>query len=185
MITNDAEFLESTKKVKKLLKVDDIEELESRQAEMIREELSDILRYVMERMQEEEQQQQEEQQPTESSPSAAGIPEQPAPPAPAPAPAPATAPGTPMSVSVGGRSKKRRVKGGNPMDMDRILNAGSLKDTRPAGVSTETQLGSFQHAAFSAGHQAQFSSVGGLPDAQIATMLPKMGSQSGGGRRKK
>ena len=187
-IIDDMDFLEHSKKAKKILDIDDIDELKPRQAELLRIELAKIIMYVIGKVQAEREteeestaqsQEQEQEQYQESTPVA-------------PAPTPES-----QTPTVGGYKKKsktkgntKRVKGGDgqpissalsgSMDGTRILNTSGMintdHDPRKIEGSAEVVNANSVHRPFSSGNTSGISSIGGLSQDDIKTLLPYYGT---------
>jgi hypothetical protein len=193
----DTDFMKLVKKAKQLLAVDYVDELKGEQAEMLREVLAEIMVYVQQKIQEESES--EEAVPAEEE---ASVEEQePIQPQPAQplgayqAPLPGTTP-TPssMMMSAGARKKgTRKQKGGDinvAANIDRVLNSEGIPNVNndPHNISSnsrDTVIAGALHPAFTAGRVQPMSSMVGLTDTEKLNMLPNVGGQSGGGRKKR
>jgi len=199
-IVDDIDFIEHVKKAKKLLDIGDIDELKQQQAEMLRVELSKIIKYVMDKVQsereaeEEEQQEQQEQEQQEQQ----QAPTQEMPPVLESQPLPPQTPGGGYKKKNKSKGSTKRVKGGaqnvstpmsGAMDGNRILNTGGLTDANhdPQKVagSPEIVIAGSLHRAFSAGNQGGISSTQGLPFNTMNTLLPSYGTVGGSMKSKK
>jgi len=204
-IVDDMDFIEHVKKAKKLLDIGDIDELKQQQAEMLRVELSKIIKYVMDKVQSEreaeqqEQREQQEQQEQQAPPQKMAPPvlESPQPPQPLQLQQPLT-PGGGYKKKNKSKGSTKRVKGGaqnvstpmsGAMDGNRILNTGGLTDANhdPQKVagSPEIVIAGSLHRAFSAGNQGGISSTQGLPFNTMNTLLPSYGTVGGSMKSKK
>ena len=204
-IVDDMDFIEHVKKAKKLLDIGDIDELKQQQAEMLRVELSKIIKYVMDKVQSEreaeqqEQREQQEQQEQQAPPQEMAPPvlESPQPPQPLQLQQPLT-PGGGYKKKNKSKGSTKRVKGGaqnvstpmsGAMDGNRILNTGGLTDANhdPQKVagSPEIVIAGSLHRAFSAGNQGGISSTQGLPFNTMNTLLPSYGTVGGSMKSKK
>lgn len=187
-IVDDIDFLDHVKEAKKLLDIGDINKLKQQQAELLRVELSKIIKYVMDKVQSEREAEQQEQQQQEQE--TAPVPESQLP---MPEYQPQQQPQQPQPA-FGGYKKKskangktKRVKGGaistpisGTMDGNRILNTGGLTnanhDPQKVAGSSETVIAGSLHRAFSAGNQAGISSTQGLTLDTMKTLLPFYGT---------
>jgi len=204
-IVDDMDFIEHVKKAKKLLDIGDIDELKQQQAEMLRVELSKIIKYVMDKVQSEreaeqqEQREQQEQQEQQAPPQEMAPPvlESPQPPQPLQLQQPLT-PGGGYKKKNKSKGSTKRVKGGaqtvstpmsGAMDGNRILNTGGLTDANhdPQKVagSPEIVIAGSLHRAFSAGNQGGISSTQGLPFNTMNSLLPSYGTVGGSMKSKK
>lgn len=169
IITNDEEFLDHVKQVKKLLDVD-IEDLKPQQAMLIREHIVNILEYVMRQMEEEEEEEEEVA------------------PQPVPQVAPEVAP-QPSPPLVGGRKSRKKQKGGvNEIDMKRAGNISDLvnKNHNPENIagSPDIVIAANVPRSFTVSDIPGYSSTSGMSAGTVSSMLPPYGTQQGGGKRK-
>ena len=198
-IVDDMDFIEHVKKAKKLLDIGDIDELKQQQAEMLRVELSKIIKYVMDKVQSEREAEQQEQREQQAPPQEMAPPvlESPQPPQPLQLQQPLT-PGGGYKKKNKSKGSTKRVKGGaqnvstpmsGAMDGNRILNTGGLTDANhdPQKVagSPEIVIAGSLHRAFSAGNQERVSSTQDLPDNMMNTLLPSYGTVGGSMKSKK
>jgi len=198
-IVDDMDFIEHVKKAKKLLDIGDIDELKQQQAEMLRVELSKIIKYVMDKVQSEREAEQQEQREQQAPPQEMAPPvlESPQPPQPLQLQQPLT-PGGGYKKKNKSKGSTKRVKGGaqnvstpmsGAMDGNRILNTGGLTDANhdPQKVagSPEIVIAGSLHRAFSAGNQGGISSTQGLPFNTMNTLLPSYGTVGGSMKSKK
>jgi len=198
-IVDDIDFIEHVKKAKKLLDIGDIDELKQQQAEMLRVELSKIIKYVMDKVQSEREAEQQEQREQQAPPQEMAPPvlESPQPPQPLQLQQPLT-PGGGYKKKNKSKGSTKRVKGGaqnvstpmsGAMDGNRILNTGGLTDANhdPQKVagSPEIVIAGSLHRAFSAGNQGGISSTQGLPFNTMNTLLPSYGTVGGSMKSKK
>lgn len=172
VITDDQDFLKHTKFAKKLLDMD-IDQLVPQQAELLRVEIAKIVQYVMSKVEEEE-------------------------PEPTPVPETYLQDKSSMGSAGGGRRKKQgksstrsKRTGGASMD-NRIMNVGNIVNPNhdPYALvekSPDIAVGSSVHKAFTSGNSTSFSSVDGMPKADVNSMLLPLGTvapQTGGKTKK-
>lgn len=175
-ITSDEEFLDQMKEIKSMLKNTTIPEMKTQEAEVLRIKIADVLSYVMSKMQEVE--------PAEAEPEAASPSYEETPAVPSENP--------PTAPMAGGKTRKRvqRQRGGSLLDMARVTNTGGItsitKDPYSAiSGSPDLPVSENLHAAFSAGNSKGFSSIDGMPVAEVNAMLPSYGTMGGGASRRR
>jgi hypothetical protein len=196
-IADDMDFLEHTKRARKIMDIGDIDEIKPQQAELLRIELSKIIKYVMDKVQAEREaeqafareqerepeQQEPEREPVQGQGQGQGQME-------SQLPMPNTATGGDYKKKSKAKGATKRIKGGNTqtvpggssisMNSDRILNTDGLinanHDPRKMDGSSEVVNANSVHRAFSAGSTFGNSSTGGLPESEIKTMVPYYGT---------
>ena len=187
----DSEFMKLVSKAKQLLAVDYVDELKDKQASMLREVLAELMVYVQQKI---DQETAAEEASPETAETGEVAPAAPVSPSSVQGPFPPLSPTNSSRMMSGGRSKKqkRKQKGGDvnaAANIDRVLNIpGPDSKNDPHNISSnsrDTIIGSALHPPFTAGRVQQISSMGGLSDSEKQNMLPNMGGQSGGGRKKK
>ena len=191
----DSEFMKLVSKAKQLLAVDYVDELKDKQASMLREVLAELMVYVQQKIDQETGAEEASPETAETGEVGEVAPAAPVSPPSVQGPYPPLSPTNSSRMMSGGRSKeqkqKRKQKGGYnaASDIDRVLNnPGPDSKHDPRNISSnspDTIIGSALHPPFTAGRVQQISSMGGLSDSEKQNMLPNMGGQSGGGRKKK
>lgn len=168
VINNDEEFMNKMTEIKSLLRDGTpLAELKSKEAELLRTKIVEVLRYVMLKLEEEN----EETQQTQEEPPSTSLP---------------VDYGNNMSMSGGkkkgkGKGKAKKQKGGTSMELSRVTNTSGItsitKDPYDSIIKNpDIYIGLNAHNAFTAGTMKGFSSVSGMPQSDLNTMLPSYGT---------
>lgn len=155
-ITSDEEFMDEMIKIKKILKIDDIDELKAEQSELLRNKIMNVLKYVMTKIDEEEAPEEQSGGKMKSKKSNKSQKQK---------------GGTPMDLNRITNTKDLLKDTKGPYEQ--IIDSPDL------------HIALNMHKAFTAGNISGFSSVVGLPASDLNTVLPSLGTGQSGGAYKK